>query len=105
MRKILTDNYGPYALAPQLFAECQEVKKSCLSPRRHWRYRSRVIMGIGFWTDARAAAVLFVLAGVIFAVMVGFAMSPAGRPIPSRRRAGGFSRALADRAGGEGDTE
>ena len=71
----------------------------------HWRYFARVNLGIDFWTDARAAAVLLVLAGVIFAVLVGFALSPAGRPIPSRRRAGGFSRALADRAGGEGDTQ
>ena len=102
---MLTENYASYALVPQVFAECRKVKKSCLSPRRHRRYLARVIWGIGFWTDASAAAVLFVLAGVIFAVLVGFAMSPAGRPIPSRRRAGGFSRALADRAGGEGDTE
>ena len=64
-----------------------------------------MIWGIDFWADARAAAVLFVLGAVIFAVLVGFAMSPAGRPIPTRRRAGGFSRALADRAGGEGNTQ
>jgi hypothetical protein len=64
-----------------------------------------VLWGIGFWADVRAAAVLLVVGAVIFAVLVGFAMSPAGRPIPSRRRAGGFSRALADRAGREGDTE
>ena len=65
----------------------------------------RVLYGVGFWVDVQAAAVLLVLAGVIFAVLVGFAMSPTGRPLPSRRRAGGFSRALADRAGGEGDTK
>jgi hypothetical protein len=64
-----------------------------------------VLWGVGFWTDVRAAAVLLVLAVVIFAVLLGFALSPAGRPIPSRRRAGGFSRAIADRAGREGDTE
>jgi hypothetical protein len=64
-----------------------------------------VIWGIDFWADVRAAAVLFVLGAVLFALLVGFAMSPAGRPIPARRRAGGFSRALADRAGGEGDTQ
>jgi len=64
-----------------------------------------VIWGVGFWTDVEPAAVLFALAAVVFAVLVGFALSPAGRPIPSRRRAGGFSRAIADRADGEGDTE
>ena len=64
-----------------------------------------MIWGIGFWADARAAAVLFVLGAVLFALLVGFAMSPAGRPIPRRRRAGGFSRALADRVGGEGDIQ
>jgi hypothetical protein len=64
-----------------------------------------VIWGVGFWTDVQAAAVVLALVAVIFAVLVGFALSPAGRPIPSRRRAGGFSRALADRAEGEGDTE
>jgi len=64
-----------------------------------------VLWGIGFWADVETAAVLLVLAATIFAVLVGFAMSPAGRPIPSRRRAGGFSRAIADRADGEGDTE
>jgi hypothetical protein len=64
-----------------------------------------VIWGVGFWTDVQAAAILLALAAVICAVLVGFALSPAGRPIPSRRRAGGFSRAIADRAEGEGDTE
>ena len=60
---------------------------------------------MGFWTDVSSAAVLLVFVAVIFAVLVGFALSPAGRPMPSRRRAGGFSRAIADRAEGEGDTE
>jgi hypothetical protein len=64
-----------------------------------------VIWGVGFWTDVQAAAVLLALAATICAVLVGVAMSPAGRPIPSRRRAGGFSRAIADRAEFEGDTE
>jgi len=64
-----------------------------------------VIWGIGFWADVETVAVLLVLVAMIFAVLVGFALSPAGRPIPSRRRAGGFSRAIADRAEGEGDTE
>ena len=64
-----------------------------------------MIWGVGFWTDVQAAAILLALAAVICAVLVGFALSPGGRPIPSRRRAGGFSRAIADRAEGEGDTE
>ena len=64
-----------------------------------------MIWGIGFWADVETVAVLLVLVAMIFAVLVGFALSPAGRPIPSRRRAGGFSRAIADRAEGEGDTE
>ena len=62
-------------------------------------------MAVGFWTDVQSAAVLFALAAVIFGVLVGFVLSPAGRPIPARRRAGGFSRAIADRADGEGGTE
>jgi hypothetical protein len=64
-----------------------------------------VIAGVGFWTDVQATVVLLALAAVIFVVLVGFALSPASRPIPSRRRAGGFSRAIADRAEGEGGTE
>jgi hypothetical protein len=48
---------------------------------------------------------MLALAGLICAVLVGFALGPGGRPIPSRRRAGGFSRAIADRAEGEGGTE
>ena len=64
-----------------------------------------MIWGVDFWTDVQAAAILLAVAAVICAVLVGFALSPAGRPIPARRRAGGFSRALADRADGEGDTE
>ena len=64
-----------------------------------------MIQGVGFWSDVQAAAILLVFAALICAVLVGFALSPAGRPIPSRRRAGGFSRAIADRAEGEGDTE
>ena len=64
-----------------------------------------MLWGVGFWTDVSAAAVLLVIAALIFAALLGFALSPAGRPIPSRRRAGGFSRAIADRAEGEGDAK
>jgi hypothetical protein len=63
-----------------------------------------VIWGVGFWTDVQAAATVLALAAVICAVLVSFALSPGGRPIPSQRRAGGFSRAIADRSDGEGDT-
>jgi hypothetical protein len=63
-----------------------------------------VISGVGFWTDVQPA-VLLAIAAVTFAALVGFVLSPAGRPIPSRRRAGGLSRAIADRADGEGSTE
>jgi hypothetical protein len=65
----------------------------------------RVVLGAGFWTDFNPAMVVLALVAVIFCVLVGFVLSPAGRPIPSRRRAGGFSRAIADRADGEGGTE
>jgi len=63
-----------------------------------------VIWGVGFWTDVESAAIVLAFAAVISAVLVAFALSPAGRPIPPRRRAGGFSRAIADGAEGEGDT-
>ena len=39
---------------------------------------------------------------VVLLGLVGFALSPAGRPAPPRRRTGGFSRAIADRTDGEG---
>ena len=61
-----------------------------------------MIWGAGFWTDVHPVTVLVGLAAVILALLIGFVLSPAGRPAPARRRAGGFSRAIADRADGEG---
>ena len=52
----------------------------------------------GFWSDVHPTTVLLVLAAVALALLVGFALSPAGQPGRGRRRAGGLSRALADRA-------
>jgi hypothetical protein len=42
---------------------------------------------------------------VLFVLAVGFILSPAGRPAPPRSRAGGFSRAIADRTDGKGDAQ
>jgi hypothetical protein len=60
-----------------------------------------VISADAFWTDVGPASVLLALATVLFIALIGFVLSPAGRPAPPRRRAGGFSRAIADRADGE----
>src|SRR5256885_412055 len=49
----------------------------------------------GFWSDVHPTTVLLVLAAVAFALLVGFALSPAGQPSRGRRRAGGLSRAPA----------
>ena len=62
-----------------------------------------MISAAGFWTDVHPVTVLLALAAVCLVVLVGFILSPAGRPTPHRRRAGGFSRAIADRADGEGE--
>ena len=56
----------------------------------------------GFWTDVHPATVLLVIGAVILTLLVGVALSPAGRPVSRRGRAGGLTRALADRADGEG---
>jgi hypothetical protein len=62
-----------------------------------------VILGAGFWTDVHPATLLFAVgAVVVFVVLVGLALGPAGRPGPHRRRVGGFSRAIANRTDGEG---
>jgi len=62
-----------------------------------------VISGEGFWAGVQPVAVLVAGASVFFfGGLVAFVLSPAGRPIPSRRRAGGFSRAIAGRTDGEG---
>jgi hypothetical protein len=60
-------------------------------------------MGTGFWADVHAATLLLALAAVVlFVVVMGFILGPTGRPAAHRRRAGGFSRAIADRTDGEG---
>lgn len=61
-----------------------------------------MLQGAGFWADVHPTTVLLALAAVFLVVLIGFVLSPAGRPTPPRRRAGGFSRAMADRADGEG---
>jgi len=61
-----------------------------------------VVFGAGFWTDVHPATAGLVVAVVAVVAVVELALSPAGRPVPRRRRAGGFSRAIADRTDGEG---
>jgi hypothetical protein len=61
-----------------------------------------VILGVEFWTDVHPATVLLALAAVSLFALIGLILSPAGRPAPPRHRAGGFSRAIADRTDGEG---
>ncbi len=52
-----------------------------------------------FWADVHATTVLLLLlSGIALIATVAYALSPAGRPPARRRRAGGFSRALAARA-------
>jgi hypothetical protein len=60
-----------------------------------------VIFGAGFWTDVHPATALLAVAAVFFVVLISFILSPAGRPVPPRRRVGGFSRAIADRTDGQ----
>ena len=60
-----------------------------------------MISADALWSDVGPASVLFALAAVFLVALIGFVLSPAGRPTPPRRRAGGFSRAIADRADGE----
>lgn len=62
-----------------------------------------MILGAEFWGDVHPASALLALAAVLFVALLGFVLSPGGRPAPPRRRAGGFSRAIADRADAEGD--
>jgi hypothetical protein len=61
-----------------------------------------VIFGAAFWTDVHPATVLLAVAAMVFVVLIGLILSPAGRPAPPRPRVGGFSRAIADRADGQG---
>ena len=64
-------------------------------------YDAEVILGAGFWIDVHPATVLLAVAAVFFLALVGLILGPSGRPTPSRPRAGGFSRAIADRTDGE----
>ena len=64
-------------------------------------YDAEVITGAGFWADVHPATVVFALVVVLFVALIGFVLSPAGRPTPPRHRAGGFSRAIADRTDGK----
>jgi len=68
-------------------------------------YDAPVISGAAFWTDVHPATVLLAVAAVFLVVLLGLILSPAGRPVPPRRRVGGFSRAIADRTDGQGDTQ
>jgi len=68
-------------------------------------YDAAVILAERFWADIGGAALLLVLAAVLLVLTVGFILSPAGRPAPPRRRAGGLSRALAARTDGEGGAQ
>ena len=52
-----------------------------------------------FWADVHTATVvLLLLGGIGLGATMAYVLSPAGRPAARRRRAGGFSRALAARA-------
>lgn len=68
-------------------------------------YDAAVILVARFWAETGLAAVLLALASVLLVLAVGFILSPAGRPTPPQRRAGGFSRAIADRTDGEGGVQ
>ncbi|HEY4409710.1 MAG TPA: hypothetical protein VGO87_07495 [Acidimicrobiia bacterium] len=61
-----------------------------------------MIFEAGFWTGVHPATVGLAVAMVVLVVLVEFILSPAGRPTPRRHRAGGFSRAIADRTDGQG---
>jgi hypothetical protein len=62
-----------------------------------------VIVLAEFWADVHAPTVVVALLAVALVVAaISFVLSPAGRPAPARRRAGGFSRAIADWTDGEG---
>ena len=59
-----------------------------------------------FWADVHALTVVVALLAALLVVgAIGFVLSPAGRPDPPRRRAGGFSRAIADWTDGEGGAQ
>jgi hypothetical protein len=68
-------------------------------------YDAAVIFGAEFWTDVSAVILPLALAAAFLVVVIGFILSPAGRPAPPRRRVGGLSRAIADRTDGEGGAQ
>jgi hypothetical protein len=68
-------------------------------------YDAEVIFGANIWTDVHPATVVLGVAAVSFVVLISFILSPAGRPVPPRRRVGGFSRAIADRSDGQGSAQ
>jgi hypothetical protein len=56
---------------------------------------------VGFWEDIPGPTVLLVPLAFAFALLVALILGPAGRPLPFWPRAGGLSRALARRSGGD----
>ncbi len=63
----------------------------------------RVQPAVGFWEDVPTPTALLLPLALGLAVLIGFVLGPAGRPLPVWPRAGGLSRALARRdAGGRG---
>ncbi|HLF39883.1 MAG TPA: hypothetical protein VI854_00275 [Acidimicrobiia bacterium] len=60
----------------------------------------RAQVAVGFWDDVPAPTALLVPVVLGLALLVGLALGPGGRPLPVWARAGGLSRALARRSGG-----
>lgn len=56
---------------------------------------------VGFWDGLPPATLLAVPVALGLALLVGLALGPAGRPSPSWPRAGGLTRALTRRSGGD----
>ncbi|MGH9004658.1 MAG: hypothetical protein ACRDYV_16150, partial [Acidimicrobiia bacterium] len=57
---------------------------------------------VGLWEEIPAPTVLLVPIAIGLALLVGLILGPGGRPLPTWPRAGGLSRALARRPGGDG---
>jgi hypothetical protein len=56
---------------------------------------------VGFWEEIPGPTVLLVPLALALALLVALILGPAGRPLPFWPRAGGLSRALARRSGGD----
>jgi hypothetical protein len=56
---------------------------------------------VGLWEDIPAPTVLLVPLALALALLIALILGPAGRPLPFWPRAGGLSRALARRSGGD----